>query len=55
VRSHPLIWIDLNHQFLGFLFLPKEGTKGLRRAHLFMESFAHERRRALAMEMRSDA
>ena len=35
--------------------MPKEGQRSLRRAHCFMESFAHERRRALAMEMRSDA
>jgi len=54
-RSQPFIRLNLNPWSLGFLFLPKEGQRSLRRVHSFMESFAHGRRRTQAMEMRSDA
>jgi hypothetical protein len=55
VRSHPFICFDLNHSLLGFLLESMRGAKGERRAHLFMEFFAHEERRTQAMEMRSVA
>ena len=52
VRSHPLIWIDLNHLILGYPILAERGAKEPRRGALFHEVFACERRSFGALEMR---